>query len=169
MGLLDDVMVNVKSAANSVGKKTNEIVDYSKLRFTASGLNNEIRKKYQTLGEEVYTSTKIGSEDTKSIELLIREIDELKAQLQSTKGQITYAKNKIICPVCKAELNKDSLFCNKCGAKIESEPFVPDEDPTEEEVVVEDPFKEVVVKSDSDEDADLEDASVTLKTPQSEE
>ena len=63
MGLLDDVMVNVKSAANSVGKKTNEIVDYSKLRFTASGLNNEIRKKYQTLGEEVYTSTKIGSED----------------------------------------------------------------------------------------------------------
>ena len=44
MGLLDDVMVNVKSAANSVGKKTNEIVDYSKLRFTASGLNNEIRK-----------------------------------------------------------------------------------------------------------------------------
>lgn len=106
MGLLDDVMVNVKSAANSVGKKTNEIVDYSKLRFTASGLNNEIRKKYQTLGEEVYTSTKIGSEDTKSIELLIREIDELKAQLQSTKEQITYAKNKIICPVCKAELNK---------------------------------------------------------------
>ena len=83
--------------------------------------------------------------------------------------KITYAKNKIICPVCKAELNKDSLFCNKCGAKIESEPFVPDEDPTEEEVVVEDPFKEVVVKSDSDEDADLEDASVTLKTPQSEE
>ena len=96
MGLLDDVMVNVKSAANSVGKKTNEIVDYSELRFTASGLNNEIRKKYQTLGEEVYTSTKIGSEDTKSIELLIREIDELKAQLQSTKEQITYAKNKII-------------------------------------------------------------------------
>lgn len=106
---------------------------------------------------------------TPSLSNFIREIDELKAQLQSTKEQITYAKNKIICPVCKAELNKDSLFCNKCGAKIESEPFVPDEDPTEEEVVVEDPFKEVVVKSDSDEDADLEDASVTLKTPQSEE
>ena len=163
MGLLDDVMVNVKSAANSVGKKTNEIVDYSKLRFTASGLNNEIRKKYQTLGEEVYTSTKIGSEDTKSIELLIKEIDELKAQLQATKEQITYAKNKIICPVCKAELNKDSLFCNKCGSKIESDPFVPDEDPTEEEVVVEDPFKEVVVKSDSDEDADILNESTVVK------
>ena len=88
MGLLDDVMVNVKSAANSVGKKTNEIVDYSKLRFTASGLNNEIRKKYQTLGEEVYTSTKIGSEDTKSIELLIKEIDEL-------ANTLIYANNEI--------------------------------------------------------------------------
>lgn len=167
MGLLDDVMVNVKSAANTVGKKTNEIVDYSKLRFTASGLTNEIRKKYQTLGEEVYTSTKIGSEDTKSIELLIKEIDELKAQLQATKEQITYAKNKIICPVCKAELNKDSLFCNKCGAKIESDPFVPDDTVEEEEVVVEDPFKEVVVKSDSDEDAELDDT--TVEVPQTEE
>lgn len=153
MGLLDDVVVNVKSAANTVTKKTNDFVDYSKLRFTASGLSNEIRKKYQTLGEEVYTSTKIGSEDTKSIELLIKEIDELKAQLQSTNELITLAKNKAICPVCKAEINKDSHFCNKCGAKLDVDPFVPEDN--NEEVIVEDPFKEVVVKSDSDEDADL--------------
>ena len=46
MGILDDVMVNVKSAASTVSKKTNSIVDYSKLKFTASGLSNEIRKKY---------------------------------------------------------------------------------------------------------------------------
>ena len=158
MGILDDVMVNVKSAASTVSKKTNSIVDYSKLKFTASGLSNEIRKKYQTLGEEVYACSKIGVEDSMSIELLIKEIDELKAQLQTTNEYITAARHKIICPSCKAELDKDSLFCNKCGAKIEQDRFVPEDDAIddEEEVVVEDPFKEVVVKSDSDEDAGMQ-------------
>ena len=158
MGLLDDVMVNVKSAANTVSKKTSNIVDYSKLKFTASGLSNEISKKYQTLGEEVYTCSKIGVEDSRSIELLIQEIDELKAQLQTTNEYIMAARHKVVCPSCKAELDKDSLFCNKCGAKIEQDSFVPEDDTLdeEEEVVVEDPFKEVVVKSDSDEDAGLQ-------------
>ncbi|MGN1131701.1 MAG: hypothetical protein ACI4RL_02255, partial [Ruminococcus sp.] len=154
----DDVMVNVKSAASTVSKKTNNIVDYSKLKFTASGLSNEIRKKYQTLGEEVYACSKIGVEDSRSIELLIQEIDELKAQLQTTNEYITAARHKVICPKCKAELDKDCLFCSQCGAKIEQDPFVPEEDTLEEEeeVVVEDPFKEVVVKSDSDEDAGMQ-------------
>lgn len=156
MGLLDDVMVNVKSAASTVSKKTNDIVDYSKLKFTASGLSNEIRKKYQSLGEEVYACSKIGTDDSKSIELLIQEIDELKEQLQSTNDLINLAKNKITCPVCKAILDKDSQFCNKCGSKIEAVDFVAeDEFQNEEEVIVEDPFKEVVVKSDLDEDAGI--------------
>lgn len=150
MGILDDVMVNVKSAANTVSKRTGEIVDYSKLKFTASGLAGEIRKKYQTLGEEVYACTKIGTDDNRSIELLIEEIDQLKAQLQATNELIMAAKNKILCPVCKAELDKDSIFCNKCGSKIETD--VTSSDDSAEEVVVEDPFKEVVVMSDSDQD-----------------
>ena len=152
MGILDDVMVNMKSAANTVSKRTGEIVDYSKLKFTASGLATEIRKKYQTLGEEVYTCTKIGAEDSTSIELLIDEIDQLKAQLEATNEMIMAAKNKILCPVCKAELDKDSIFCNKCGSRIESD-FVATDDTDDEKVVVEDPFKEVVVMSDSDEDS----------------
>ncbi|MBQ9673146.1 MAG: zinc ribbon domain-containing protein [Ruminococcus sp.] len=160
MGLIDDVMDNVRTAATTVSKKTNSFVDYSKLKFTASGLANEIRKKYQTLGEEIYTASKIGTEDSTAVEQLIQEIDALKEQLQITNELITAAKHKITCPVCKAELDRESLFCNKCGTKVEDVPVAStEEDLTEEdeEVVVEDPFKEVVVKSDSDEDADIQD------------
>jgi hypothetical protein len=156
MGLLDDVMVNVKSAATTVSKKTNDIVDYSKLRFTASGLVNEIRKKYQTLGEEVYTCSKIGSNDSQDIELIIQEIDDLKAQLQATNELLTTARHKITCPKCKAVLDKESAFCNKCGAKIDVIIEEPEEVSEDEKVVVEDPFKEVVIKSDSDEDAGIQ-------------
>ena len=32
MGIFDDIMVNAKSAANAVGKKAEQIVDFSKLK-----------------------------------------------------------------------------------------------------------------------------------------
>lgn len=185
MGFMDDLRDNVITAANTVSQKTNSFVDYSKLRFTASGLANEIKRKYQALGEEIYTSSKIGADDSSAVELLIHEIDDLKEQLQITNEMITAAKHKITCPICKAELDKDSSFCNRCGTKLsevnikeDEQSFADDDD----DVVVEDPFKEVVVKSDSDEDAGMpevvtatpeikaaEETAVTTKTAKTEE
>lgn len=49
MGILDDVVINVKSAAEFVGNKAGQIVDISKLRINISELNNEITKKYTSL------------------------------------------------------------------------------------------------------------------------
>lgn len=168
MGFMDDLRDNVITAANAVSQKTNEFVDYSKLKFTASGLSNEIKRKYQALGEEIYTSSKIGADDTTAVELLIQEIDDLKAELQATNELITAARKKVTCPVCKAEVDKESAFCNKCGARIVDEAKT-DEKVNfveEDEFVVDDPFKEVVVKSDSDEDAGIPDVEVetTAKT-----
>ena len=36
MGILDDVMINAKTAAEAVGKKAGQIVDVSKLRFNVA-------------------------------------------------------------------------------------------------------------------------------------
>ena len=39
MGILDDVVINAKSAAEAVGKKAGQIVDVSKLRINVAELN----------------------------------------------------------------------------------------------------------------------------------
>lgn len=54
MGILDDVVINAKSAAEAVGKKAGQIVDVSKLRINVAELNAEISKRYEALGEYVY-------------------------------------------------------------------------------------------------------------------
>ena len=54
MGILDDVVINAKTAAEAVGKKAGQIVDVSKLRFNVAELNAEISKRYEALGEYVY-------------------------------------------------------------------------------------------------------------------
>ena len=44
MGIFDDVVVNAKSAAQTVGKMAGQFVDMSKLRINMSELNGEITK-----------------------------------------------------------------------------------------------------------------------------
>ena len=47
MGIFDDVVVNAKSAAQTVGKMAGQFVDMSKLRINMAELNGEITKRYQ--------------------------------------------------------------------------------------------------------------------------
>ena len=59
MGILDDVVINAKPAAEAVGKKAGQIVDVSKLRFNVAELNAEM------LGEG-YTELETAPEGTDS-------------------------------------------------------------------------------------------------------
>lgn len=63
MGIFDDVVVNAKSAAQTVGKMAGQFVDMSKLRINMSELNGEITKRYQELGRFIYEAKKAGSAD----------------------------------------------------------------------------------------------------------
>ena len=68
MGILDDVVVNAKSAAEAVGKKAGQLVDVSKLRINVAELNAEISKRYEALGEYVYeTCRETLAEDAEAV------------------------------------------------------------------------------------------------------
>lgn len=125
MGFLDeffdDIVVNAKSAANTVGKKANQIKDYSKLKYSESGIKSEIAKKKQELGNYIYNCSKTGDIDKIVMQGFVAEIDELEENLQITREMLTIAKNKIICKYCKAENDRESVFCCKCGSKLDKE------------------------------------------------
>lgn len=118
MSLFDDIVVNAKSAANTVGKKAGQLKDYSKLKYSESGIKSEIAKKKLSLGSYVYDCTKTGDINQEKMQSIVDEITELEENLQITREMIMVAKNKIICSECKAENDKDSVFCCKCGQKL---------------------------------------------------
>ena len=60
MSMLDDMIVNAKSAADAVGKTATKLVDISKLRISAADLNAEIDRKFESLGRAVYEARYIG-------------------------------------------------------------------------------------------------------------
>lgn len=118
MSLFDDIVVNAKSAANTVGKKAGQLKDYSKLKYSESGIKSEIAKKKQALGDYVYECTKTGDINQEKMQFMVDEIEELEENLQITREMLVTARNKITCSNCKSENDKESLFCCKCGQKL---------------------------------------------------
>lgn len=118
MSILDDVLVNAKSAAEVVGKKAENIYDISRLKFTANGLNNEIGKKMQELGQLAYTDLKDNESAPQAVKEKIDEITGLYDELASVTRLISQTKNKQICAQCGRENLKESVYCNICGSKL---------------------------------------------------
>lgn len=121
MGILDDVVVNAKSAAEAVGKKAGQLVDVSKLRINLAELNAEISKRYEALGEYIYeTCREQLAEDAEAVGKMA-EIDELIAQQAAVTKELSDKQNKVTCPTCGKQSAVGTRFCSNCGAKLTEE------------------------------------------------
>ena len=108
MGIFDDVVVNAKSAAQTVGKMAGQFVDMSKLRINMAELNGEITKRYQELGRFIYEAKKAGSADEAELANQIAGIDDLYAQLSAVSAQYASMQDKVTCPACGKKMPKQS-------------------------------------------------------------
>lgn len=121
MGILDDVVINAKSAAEAVGKKAGQLVDASKLRINAAELNSEISKRYEALGEYVYETCREKLAGDAEIVGKLAEIDELKAQHAAVTKELVDKQNKIVCPTCGKQSPIAAQYCSNCGAKLSAD------------------------------------------------
>lgn len=120
-GIFDDVLVNAKTAASVVSKKATYVYDSSKQKLAAAEIRGEINKKLKELGALTYKSQTASIECSDEILSIVNEITELKENLDTINQNLASAKNQKKCPQCEANVPKNSLFCNICGAKLEDE------------------------------------------------
>jgi ABC-type transporter Mla subunit MlaD len=118
MGLFEDVVVNAKSAVNVVGKKAGQFVDISKLRINAADLNNEISKRYESLGRTVYEAKKTDNDSSDLVSECIAAIDDLYEQLDAVNEQLVAMKARFVCKNCGEENLQSAIYCSKCGHKL---------------------------------------------------
>lgn len=131
MGILDDVMVNARSAAEAVGKRAGQLVDASKLRISAAELNAEVSKRYEALGQYVFENCREALSGDAEVVGKLAEVDELKAQLAAVTKELSDKSNKVTCPVCGKQSANTAVFCSACGAKLAQEE-APAEEPASE-------------------------------------
>ncbi len=118
MGVLEDVLLNAKSAAESVGKKATEIADLSKLKMNASQLSREISNQFEQIGRAVYDAKKSAGNADQAVEQGIEAVDALYHEFNSINEKIDELKKTVTCQGCGAKLEKGDAYCPKCGAKL---------------------------------------------------
>ena len=74
--ILDDVVVNAKTAASAVSKKAAFVYDASKHKITAAEMRGEINKKLKELGKYTYKARVYNMDMDEQINDVIAEIKE---------------------------------------------------------------------------------------------
>lgn len=105
---------NVDKTSNI--KKSSRNSDSDKLNEKINEEQNEINATYQQIGKIYYEEYK--DESDEKLILLCNIVDESNRIIDLCRKQILFLKGIKVCSTCKAELTLDSVYCNKCGAKL---------------------------------------------------
>ena len=111
---------------NEIGKKaseaTSKITKETKLKLKINDNKNKISDIYEEIGKKVYE--KHVREQKIDIKEELQEecskIDVLSKEIEEARKEILRLNNKRQCPECYAEIEKEAVYCSKCGQKLEN-------------------------------------------------
>jgi hypothetical protein len=119
LGIFEDVIVSVKTAADVAYKKTGEVIDVSKIRLNIAEISKEICNNYEILGKLCYENQKSGEIAGEEAEKIISKIDSLLLDLKDKEAKLSQMRNKVKCQNCGNDNEPNYTFCSKCGTKLE--------------------------------------------------
>ncbi len=99
-------------------KKIKKSSDVGKLEEKINQENSEIKETLIEIGKLYYELYKNDSHE--KLVPLCNVVDESYRIIGLCEKQIMLLQGVQLCPNCKAHVSLDSLFCNKCGTKIDS-------------------------------------------------
>ena len=137
MGFFNDLTKKTSETTSKIAKKTSEttskLAKETKLRMKISETKGKIDDIYEEIGKNVYEDH-ISKKD--NLDSIIKEncekIDNLSNIIKEARNEILVLKNRKTCEKCSEEIDADSNFCPKCGAK---QPEKPVEEVKEAEIV----------------------------------
>lgn len=121
MGLFENAVNTARSAAKTVGKKAEEVLDLSRNKLSISELENKLEASYASLGMLHYNYLENGTTDPEKEQALVREIDGINAAVRELKENINEMRNRVTCPACAAANDPQAVFCSQCGARLQGE------------------------------------------------
>lgn len=119
MGFFDNLGKKASAAYDATAEKTGKIAKEAKLKMKINENKSDINDIYKEIGRKIYE--KHVREENIDIKTELEEectkIDVLSAEIETCLKSILELKEKKQCEKCHAEIDLDSTFCSKCGAK----------------------------------------------------
>ena len=121
MEFFDDAISKTKEVFETVSQKTGEVITTEKQKFDIASLKSKREKDYAALGKLYYKTVSGDDNAPEDAKVIIEAIKAKTAEIERLNYEVQKAKNKKICPACGAAIDKNSVFCNICGAKMGGE------------------------------------------------
>lgn len=118
MAVFEDVLSRAKSIAKTAGRKTEDLVELTKVHIQIGDLRREIAALYEGLGRLVYDARHTDEPVDELIDACVEELEEQQAALARLEERVMQNKNVVRCEACGAFNAHDAAFCNQCGKKL---------------------------------------------------
>ena len=106
------------SMANTVAKKSGELVEISKLTLNLAALEESKGDLLKEIGQLVFDQYEAGSEFSEDLKAQCGSVKETNEKINTIKEKIMEIKNINKCQACGTDMKLDDVFCSKCGAKL---------------------------------------------------
>ena len=116
---LNKIVKTVEEGASIAVEKSENFIEASKLSYSISSTEEDIRKIYEKVGEQVYKKYTKGSVDVnlkeycEEIDVLFKSTKKLEKKIRKIKKE----KITILCHYCNEDMEKGSFYCPHCGKK----------------------------------------------------
>lgn len=119
----DVVGKTAEDVFDNVSQKTGEVIEEQKLKSKVRGLEKENRAAFLKMGQKLYEDFKAGYLEDVQFADSCREIEERDESILDYKKQIAEVKGYELCGKCHAHIQPNTVYCPKCGAKVEEVEF----------------------------------------------
>jgi len=119
MALFENLGKKIGEAAQTAAKKSGELVEVTKLSMNISSEEDKIQKLYAKIGKGVYQSFCSGSPVPEEFKGDCEAVRTHEETIKNLRAKILEVKNLKICKGCGAEVEINTVFCSKCGTKLD--------------------------------------------------
>ncbi|MGE4282716.1 MAG: zinc-ribbon domain-containing protein [Clostridia bacterium] len=116
-----EIKNKVTETAKNVMKKSNEIIEVTKLNMSIGDAQTRIDSLLKEIGQIIYDAYQDGDIFADELMDKCKQAEEEFEKVREIKEKVAQFKKVKLCPRCDKENNIDAAYCSKCGFRIEDE------------------------------------------------
>ncbi len=120
MDFLTDIGKKITETAKTVTRKSEDIVEITKLNLTIGSDEDKIKRMFYEIGSELYKNYLEDRSFGEYFDAKCGEIKEMEANIARIKERILTLKGSKACKACNAVVDIEVNYCPNCGAKVET-------------------------------------------------
>lgn len=121
MAFFDKLGKTLTETAKTVSKKSEELVEQTKLNLAIGSEEDKIKKLCEELGSEIYKEYKNGKSFGVQFDERCNLIKQSELNIEDLRNKVQGLKGTKTCKSCGQSIDQDLSFCPKCGAKVDGE------------------------------------------------